>query len=404
MRSSEEFLYSLQKFGMKFGLRNIRALLHAVGDPHRSFPSIHVAGTNGKGSTSSMIAAILSAAGYTVGLYTSPHLVSFHERIRINGTPIDKDALDRYVRLLKKEIRRRHATFFEATTAIAFRYFADQKVDIAVIEAGLGGRLDSTNVITPLVSVITSIGKDHTEILGTTIAAIATEKGGIIKRGKPTVIGPLSTAARNVLRTIARRRHSPLIESAGMTIDRSISLELPGAHQRSNAKIAVAAVSLLGEKFLIGDAAVKQGLEQTRSLSGLRARLERIPGKPEVIVDVAHNPDGIRRLVSALRTLRIVRPRVIFAVMKDKSYRTMVRLLRSVDPVIYPVQPSTDRALSSDVLYDECVAAGLRARRTRTPAAALQRARAEAGKHGVIVVTGSHYLVGEMLPLVEKKS
>ncbi len=401
---SVEFLYSLQKYGMKFGLRNIRSLLRTAGDPHRSFRSIHVAGTNGKGSTSSMIAAILTAAGYSVGLYTSPHLVSFTERIRINGIPIRMNEIDRYVRLLKKEIQHQRTTFFEATTAIAFRYFADQKVDLAVIETGLGGRWDSTNVVTPLVSVITSIGKDHTEILGDSIAAIASEKGGIIKRGRPVVIGPLSPTARRVIQNIAKEKQSPVIDGDGMPIDRSIAIELLGEHQRSNARVAVAAVSMIGDSLIVGDAAVKKGLEQTCALSGLRGRMERIPGKPEIILDVAHNPDGFRRLMSSLQKLRIIRPRIIFAVMKDKAYRTMVRLLRPINPMVYPVQPSTERALSSEALIAECRTAGLRTTRTRTPAEALHRARKDAGKKGVIVITGSHYLVGELLPLVEKKS
>ncbi|HLF14725.1 MAG TPA: Mur ligase family protein, partial [Bacteroidota bacterium] len=208
---SLRFLHGLQGSGIKAGLGNIRVLLLYLGRPERSFPSIHVAGTNGKGSTSAMIAAALTAAGFRTGLYTSPHLIDFTERIRIDGKKIPLRRVSAYTRRLRRTIRAAKATFFEATTAIAFQYFADEGVDVAVIETGLGGRWDSTNVVTPLVSVITSIGMEHREYLGNTLRKIAFEKAGIIKRGVPCVVGNIPVPAMDVIKNRAARLNSRVI-------------------------------------------------------------------------------------------------------------------------------------------------------------------------------------------------
>lgn len=404
MNDPVPFLFSLQHLGMKFGLRNIRTLLAADKDPHRSLRTIHIAGTNGKGSTSSMIAAILTAAGYRVGLYTSPHLVRFNERIRINGTPISNKEIERLVRRYKRTIRSCNATFFEATTAMAFSYFRDQKVDFAVIETGLGGRLDATNVLTPLVSVITTIGKDHQELLGNTFTAIAAEKGGIIKRRVPVVLGKISGPARTTLLQIAKERSSAVLDAMSMPFPYADAVELTGEHQQENARTAVAAVTLLAQHTVIGDKAIRTGLQRTMLLSGLQGRYQIIDTTPRLILDSAHNPDGIRILTETLRKEKVKAPVILFGVMKDKDYAGMLDELRRVSPLIVVTRPDLPRALDTATLYAVSLSKGLKTHYADGPAAALRTARKLAGKKGTVVITGSNYLLGEVMPLIQKTS
>lgn len=386
---------------MKFGLRNIRSLLRFVDNPHKNFKSIHVAGTNGKGSTSSMIAAILTAAGYKVGLYTSPHLVKFNERIRVNGTVISDADIVRYTKLLKPKIQKVKATFFEATTAMAFKYFYEQKIDIAVIETGLGGRLDSTNVIKPLVSVITSIGKDHTEQLGNTFSSIAKEKAGILKPRVPVVIGTLPRVARDVVVKKAKEVQAPVVDAKGIEIPTSISLELKGEHQITNARCAVAATIIVSKQLLVGDIAVRKGLETTSKLSGLRARFERINSKPAVLLDVAHNPDGMKTLVKEIQLLPFKKRVVVFAVMKDKDYKSIGRELKKLKAPLIITQPNVERAMPAKELYGIYKAQKLNVRHSESVSEALSMGRKLAGRHGLLIVTGSHFLVGEAIPILK---
>ncbi len=404
MDQSIAYLYSLQKFGMKFGLRNIRALLSAAGDPQKKFPSIHIAGTNGKGSTSSMTAAILTAAGYSVGLYTSPHLVSFRERIRINGTMIPQKELVRLVRLLKPEIDARQATFFEAATAVAFRYFAEQQVDIAVIETGLGGRLDSTNIITPLVSVITTIAKDHQEQLGDTLTAIAEEKGGIIKRHVPVVAGWIGGAPLRTLNDIAQLRHAPFHSAKNFNIPRGTVLDLYGEFQERNARTAVAAVTLISHSMPVGDAAIRNGLANTTRLSGIRGRFELRKGKPDILIDVAHNPEGMLTLSDELMRLKRKKIVIVFGVMKDKDYHSMLNALIPVRPLVIAAQPQGERALPVQDVVVECRRIGLTVTASKDVPDAVRIGRTRAGKTGLLVIAGSNFLAGEVLPLLENKS
>jgi len=388
---------------MKFGLRNIRLLLKAVGNPHHSFRTIHIAGTNGKGSTSSMIAAILTAAGYKVGLYTSPHLVTFNERIRINGKMISTKEVTRYTERLRSQIIKHKATFFETTTAIAFKYFADQKVDIAVIETGLGGRLDSTNVLVPMVSIITSIGKDHTELLGKTISSIAKEKAGIIKRNVPVVIGNVHSTAKVVIVKTAKQKGSVLIQSSKLTIPTDIKLELNGIHQQANAKAAIAAINVVSRHLLIGNRAIQEGLEHTAQLSGLRARFELRKGRQDVLFDVAHNPDGIKTLVTELSKLPYKRFVIVFGVMKDKDVRSILQQFKRIDVTIIATQPNIDRALPSTQLFELCQKMNFQCFHASNVHDAIPLGAAMAERNSLLVFTGSHYLLGEVLPLFEKK-
>ncbi len=416
------FLYSLQKSGIKAGLGNIRVLLNALGHPEKAFPSVHIAGTNGKGSTAAMIAAVLASAGYRTGLYTSPHLMDFSERIRIDGRKISMDRVGGYTRMIVPEIRRTRATFFDATTAIAFGHFADRKVDIAVIETGLGGRWDSTNVVRPLVSVITSVGLEHREYLGNTIRKIAFEKAGIIKRGVPCVVGGLPPEAMEVVRRRAGRMGSRLLRARrtspptpvasspeGITVDvrfgrktlPKVHVAAAGSHQAGNAAIALRALGLLAgppNRFAIDGKAVRDGLSSLRAKAGFSGRLQFLRRTPPVIADVAHNPDGIRALVAGLRDLHAGKYRIVFGVMSDKEYRVMLDLLAPLSRMFIFVRPDVARARDPVDLLNYT------ASQNRVPAIlggtvrdGVKAAMAENRVREPVLITGSHFVVGEAL-------
>jgi dihydrofolate synthase/folylpolyglutamate synthase len=413
-----KFLYGLQRRGMKFGLRNTKLLLKSVGNPERRFAALHVAGTNGKGSTCAFLASMFTEAGYKTGLYTSPHLVRFTERIRINGQEIPEDRLVDYAAALRPMIEQTKATFFEATTCIAFQYFADEKVDIAVIEVGMGGRLDATNVLRPLVSVITNVAFDHMEFLGNTLEAIAREKGGIIKRGVPCVTASNDPVVLETLSRIARRKATQLIRAQRIvkirqhsssvllqskrwgTLD--VRLGLAGHHQADNAALAVAAIDTLmkrrrnAEQFsALTVQAIRRGLARVQHNTGLRGRFERI-GK-RYIVDVAHNPHGFETLVRALQLHRIVNPLVILGVMRDKDVAGIINVLKSACGRVIAVQARTSRALSSAALTRLLTEAGIEATNGGTVPQGIAKASQLAGPRTKVLITGSHYVVGEAL-------
>jgi dihydrofolate synthase / folylpolyglutamate synthase len=415
------FLYSLQSRGMKFGLRNIRSLLADTGHPERAYPTIHVAGTNGKGSTSSLIASAYAESGLRAGLYTSPHLVNFTERIRINGKEIQEARLVAYVRILRGAIEEHRATFFEATTCVAFLYFADEGVDIAVIEAGLGGRLDATNVLRPLVSVITNIGLEHTEHLGNTVAKIAREKGGIIKQGIPLVTASEDPVALRVLRAIATRRSAPFFRAQdlvavapgpggkGYTLS-SGSLRIPsvvpvlvGRHQEMNARLALSALLLAGRRSghpvalpMLSPPRIARAFSRVTFNTGIRGRFQYVGRGKRILIDVAHNPDGMEVLAATIRDLRRKPAVAVLGVMKDKKYREMLRVLAGVCPTIVAVAPRLDRALRPGKLVSAGREMGIRVLLGGTVARGMALARTTAGR-GTVLVTGSHYVAGEAL-------
>jgi dihydrofolate synthase/folylpolyglutamate synthase len=316
---------------IKFGLGTTRALLASLGNPHEVMPSIHVGGTNGKGSVSTLIAEALAAAGWRVGLYTSPHLVSFRERIRVDGVPISEAAVAMWTSRLHPLIEERQATFFEATTAIAFADFAARGVEIAVIEVGLGGRLDSTNVIRPLASAVTRIEMDHMKYLGDTLEDIAREKAGIAKPGAPFIIGESRPELVAILRhaaTCAVRGHDreavPDIRVVPAGAEWSGALQLAGAHQRRNAAVAECVLRSLPEPYRPAPAAVRAGFAEAR----VAGRLDR---RGRWLFDVAHNPDGVRALVRALRELDPPRPlHALVSILGDKEWAEMLVLLDQV--------------------------------------------------------------------------
>ena len=327
---------------IKFGLATTRTLLHALGDPHEVMPTIHIGGTNGKGSVSTLVASALAEGGWRVGLYTSPHLVSFRERIRVDGVPISESAMAMWTDRLRPLILERKATFFEASTAIAFADFAARGAEIVVAEVGLGGRLDSTNVVRPLVSAVTKIERDHMKYLGDTLELIAGEKAGIAKPGVPFVIGERDPVLVDVLRREARRSVArldgdgrPDVRVLPAEYDWPGPLGLAGPHQRRNAAVAYGILMALPAPYRPPMAAI----ERAFALARLPGRLDR---RGKWLFDVAHNPDGIRALIRALETLRLPGPlHALVSILGDKEWPDMlVQLDRVIDRGILTVAPT----------------------------------------------------------------
>jgi dihydrofolate synthase / folylpolyglutamate synthase len=412
------YLYGLESFGIVLGLDNVRWILGLIGNPQDSFKTVHVAGTNGKGSVASMISTTLTVAGHRTGAYTSPHLISFTERVTVNGEPITESEVVRLTRMIKARIdeqkEKRPFTFFDFTTALAFEYFRNQGVDVAVVEVGLGGRLDSTNVVEPLVSIITNVGLDHQDYLGNTIEEIAREKAGIVKKGVPVVTGAEGPAL-GVIRDAASGRTNLYVlgedfafvkkdervmsyRGIGASFD-ALSVGLSGDHQLANASLAVCALEVLTSRGLaIGEEHIRQGLATAR----WPARLELIPatsGRAAVLLDGAHNPDGAKTLALFLGTHFGERKKVlVFGVMKDKDFpRMLAELLPVVHHVILTKPEIARAALPADVAV---YAPG--AVVTDTVRDALDKAFKEADVSGLVVVAGSFYTIGEVKQLLDE--
>jgi dihydrofolate synthase/folylpolyglutamate synthase len=402
----------------KADLTNTLALCEALENPELRFKSIHIAGTNGKGSVSHMLAAILQCAGYRTGLYTSPHLEDFRERIRVDGAMIEPDFVVDFVEHIQPHIDRIDPSFFEITVAMAFDYFANQEVDIAVIETGLGGRLDSTNVITPELSIITNIGFDHMQILGDTLEKIATEKAGIIKRDVPVVVGEFREATGPLFVRKAREKRAPLLfadrersatnwsfTGQDMTVEVTIrhtdikdyyTLDLPGLYQTRNLVTVLQSVHTLRERgWKIPDAALREGLAKTRVLTGLHGRWEKIREAPAVILDVAHNEDGFRALVAQLEITTFHQLHIILGMVKDKDHRAVLHLLPPTANY-YFTQASLPRALPAADLWAAAEEAGLTGQSYPDVNTALTEAIAHAHKDDLILVCGSVFIVGEV--------
>ncbi|MFC1536063.1 bifunctional folylpolyglutamate synthase/dihydrofolate synthase, partial [Candidatus Neomarinimicrobiota bacterium] len=328
-----EDLYALQRLGIKVGLEHTQKLLEVCGNPQDNFESIHIAGTNGKGSTAAMIASILIKAGYSVGLYTSPHLIRFNERIRVDGVPISDGSIVEFMSQYNSAINEIKSTFFEATTAMTFDYFNKKKVDIAIVETGLGGRLDSTNVIKPKITVITSITADHTEILGDDLETIAFEKGGIIKNGVPLILSSQSKEVKNVLLEIADRKNSNVtycnqngiknvnINETGTEFNwGGVNYEtcLIGEHQARNAVLAIEATKIFSNR--INSEIIINGLKKVKWPARLQKMHETLP----IYYDVAHNPHGIQVMLDSLFTIYHDKPIGLIALKADKEIELIV--------------------------------------------------------------------------------
>ncbi len=404
----------------KKDLTNTLALCAALGEPQRQFASVHVAGTNGKGSTSHLLAAALQAAGYRVGLYTSPHLRSFTERIRLNGAEIPEAEVVAFVaahRLLFEQIQ---PSFFEMTVALAFWYFARERVDIAVIETGLGGRLDSTNVVTPVLSLITNISFDHREILGDTLPAIAAEKAGIIKPGVPVVVGEHQPEVADVFRQTAAERSAPLRWAADRYAVRSLhptpshqhfavyahkqpvgdpwALDLRGDYQARNLPGVLMALDVLAQVgWPVAEADRRRGLASATSLTGLRGRWEMIGERPLVVCDVAHNPAGLAHTMAQCARTPHRRLHVVLGVVREKELAELWPLLPPLAQY-YFCAPDVPRALPVADLLAAATAAGLAGAAYPDVARALAAARAAAHPDDLIYVGGSTFVVAEVLP------
>ncbi len=422
-----EFLFGLQKLGMKFGLDNIKKLCAFLGNPELQYPTIHIAGTNGKGSTAAMIASILTASGYRTGLYTSPHLVDFSERIRIDGIPIFTSELVEYVKLLRPQIVKTSATFFESTTAIAFKYFYDKNVDIAVIETGLGGRLDSTNVIHPEVSLITTIGFDHMEQLGGTIQKIAREKAGIIKKYIPCITTVGDPRPLQVIRNVARKQKSELIEVNKITnfkleetnlenqvvsirIERDkiddVCVGLTGSYQKDNILLSVVTTKYLENNrgfSRINFETIKSGLRNVKQHSGLRGRLEVLNNNPLIIGDVAHNEQAFAELTKTLLELGFRNLVTVFGIMGDKDIDSICPHLKKISKILIACTPKTERALNSQRIIEKCRLAEIPCINADSVTESVKIAKMYSMEGIPILISGSHHVLSEAIIALNKK-
>ncbi|TET68466.1 MAG: bifunctional folylpolyglutamate synthase/dihydrofolate synthase [Candidatus Zixiibacteriota bacterium] len=421
-RQAVSYLFDLEKFGIKLGLENITRFLDRIGNPHNRFPAIHVAGTNGKGSTAAILEALLTSAGFKVGLYTSPHLVDFRERIRIGKRPVEREYVTEFVRSKKDLIEEIPVTFFEVVSALAFSYFAEQRVNIAVCETGLGGRLDATNVLKTEVSIITNVDLEHTDHLGSSVSEIAREKAGIIKEGVPTVTASNNFEVKRVLRNTCRKRKAPLVsiydeaqwlvKEVGLKGSRldvftrsnkyvNLRLNLVGRHQLENAMCALLAIEILQDNgWRVPKRAVREGLAQVV----WRGRLELLSKRPMVLADVAHNPPAMKIIKENLQELfPEKRFLVVLGILSNKNYVEMLNEVGRFAKVIYLTKPITERAADPELLAREVSKQGLNFKVIPVVKEAYKYALSQARPGEVVLVTGSHYTVGEVMAALSQE-
>ena len=383
----------------KEGLENTRILDKHFGNPHHSFRTIHVAGTNGKGSCSHTIAAILQEAGYRVGLYTSPHLVDFRERIRINGRPIPEEYVVHFVEKERSFFEPLHPSFFELTTAMAFCYFADEKVDVAVIEVGLGGRLDCTNIIHPDLCIITNISFDHTQFLGDTLAKIAGEKAGIIKKDIPVVIGETTPETKAVFLQRAEEVNAPMIFAEDTTKNDypGMRTELQGLYQIKNTRTILTALPLLKKAgYHIDEQSVRNGFAHVCELTGLMGRWQKLQDTPTLICDTGHNVGGITYIAEQLKQQNYRHLHIIIGMVNDKDVSGVLALLPK-DATYYFTKASVKRALPEEELCKLAAKAGLQGSCYPNVPAAVTAAQEKSHPEDFIFVGGSSFIVADLL-------
>ena len=403
----------------KADIKNTVQLMALLGNPEKKFKSIHVAGTNGKGSVSSLLASILQESGYKVGLYTSPHLLDFRERIRVNGEPIIRGNVVDFVQNYRCAIEGIGLSFFEMTVGMAFEYFAQQQVDVAVVEVGMGGRLDSTNVITPDLSVITNIGLDHTQFLGDTLTKIASEKAGIIKPEVPVVIGETHPDTSVVFETKAMQQGAPIdfadkrykivplsddgltltfdVEKLGQPVYKSLICPLTGAYQLKNLATVFQSVEILRILgYKISDAQLADGLRNVVQNTGFQGRWQVVHKKPLVICETAHNEDGIRSMLAKLDSMSYSNLRIVYGCVNDKDYGKILNMLPK-QAAYYFTRPSVERGLEVDKLVQCADMVGLHGSQYPDVGKALSAAIADASSDDLILVTGSIFLVADCL-------
>lgn len=406
-QETTEYLFNstpvFEKIGAKAykpGLQTTHELDEHFVHPHRQYKTIHIAGTNGKGSCSHTIAAILQSQGYKVGLYTSPHLVDFRERIRVNGECLPEQYVIDFVEENRAFFEPLHPSFFELTTAMAFKYFAEQKVDYAVIEVGLGGRLDCTNIITPVLSVITNISFDHTQFLGNTLAEIAGEKAGIIKPHVPVVIGEYIEETRPVFEKVAGEHHSPILFAQDEDTAMEVDMELKGSYQERNRKTILAALNVLRQTMTISDEAIRNGFGHVCELTGLRGRWEKLGEAPLVICDTGHNLAGWKYLATQINDVDAQVKHIVFGMVDDKDVEHVLQLLRDKlknRVKFYWTQPSTKRAIPVEKLRDTALKYNLHGELYHSVKEAYMTAKANAKNDDFVFIGGSSYVVADLL-------
>lgn len=402
-----EYLFSrlpmfqrIGKAAYKADLVNTHALCKALGNPQQKLKTIHVAGTNGKGSVSHMLASIFQEAGYKTGLYTSPHLKDFRERIKINGKPISKKTVCTFVEKNKTTFEEISPSFFEWTVALAFQYFFEEKTDIAIIEVGLGGRLDSTNVITPELSVITNISFDHKQFLGNTLKKIAKEKAGIIKTNIPVVIGEKHKDTTPVFLVHAKSMHAPIIFSQDLQLP-IFPCALKGSYQKKNIQTVLAAIQQVSNQWRITDYHVLNGLKNVVKNTGLKGRWQTLSRNPLVICDTAHNEAGIKEVMAQLLATSYHTLHIIFGVVNDKELHPILKLLPK-DARYYFCQPEIPRALPSSSLKENASLYSLKGKAYPSVRNAISDANLKALANDLIFIGGSTFVVADALIFLKK--
>jgi dihydrofolate synthase/folylpolyglutamate synthase len=407
----------------KADLNNTIELCSRLNNPQHKFRTIHIAGTNGKGSTSHMLAAVLQTAGYKTGLYTSPHLKDFRERIRINGEMISERSVIDFVADHKQDFEDIQPSFFEMTVGLAFDIFAKEKVDIAVIETGLGGRLDSTNIITPLLSVITNIGWDHMNILGDTLPLIAAEKAGIIKPNIPVIIGERQEEVAEVFIRKAEKENAPIsfasdlfdskvkiqnpkgyddlleveVTQNSQPITHNLQLDLTGSYQLKNVKTVLAVINELRQQgFTITDEHIKTALSQVKTLTGLHGRWETLSTNPLTICDTGHNPDGIQEVLKNIAAVKHDQLHFVMGIVNDKDSSKVLAMLPK-DAIYYFCKPDIPRGLDAEILKEKAAEFDLNGETYPSVKAALAAAQKAAGTGDLVFVGGSTFVVAEVV-------
>ena len=415
--TSTPLFQNIGKDAYKEGLDTTHKLDVFFGYPHRSFKTIHIAGTNGKGSCSHTIAAILQQAGYKTGLYTSPHLVDFRERIRVNGVPVSEEYVVDFVNRYREIFEPMHPSFFELTTAMAFNYFKQKKVDVAVIEVGLGVRLDCTNIITPDLSVITNISFDHTQFLGDTLAKIAFEKAGIMKTNVPVVIGETTPETKEVFINHANDVKSPIVfaenEENIISTDYSVSGkriyntkqygtiigQLGGLCQLKNANTILSAIAILKNiGYKLSDDNIKSGFENVCELTGLMGRWQQIGTNPKIICDTGHNIGGISYIVEQLKQEKYNKLHIVMGMVNDKDIKGVLNILPK-DAKYYFTKASVKRAMDEEILKAMANQVGIVGNSFKDVKSALQAAKNEAENDDLIFVGGSSFIVADLLKI-----
>lgn len=405
--------------GYKEGLSTTIALDNHLGNPHKKFRTIHIAGTNGKGSTSHTLAAILMECGYKVGLYTSPHLIDFRERIKVNGVMASEKYIIDFVEKHKEFFEPLQPSFFELTTAMAFNYFAEQNVDVAIIEVGLGGRLDCTNIITPELSIITNISLDHTQFLGTSLAAIAKEKAGIIKPGITAVIGETTPETKAVFIEQANKANTEIIfaEEECLLIQATpiangyeyqtfifgtFNGELAGCYQIKNCNTLLSALKQLQTKgFAITSDAIRKGFTNVCKLTGFMGRWQQISESPRTVCDAGHNIGGIKYVVEQLAKEKCDTLRIVFGMVSDKDITTVLSMMPK-NALYYFTQASIKRAMPAEELKEKASVYGLEGSYYSSVKEALQKAKEESNENDFIFVGGSCFIVADLLATIKK--